>query len=114
MISKYKAIKTTVNGIVFDSKKEAAYYSSLLVMKMAKSEKDKVTKIELQPRFDYHITYSANGKEYKKKAFYKADFKVHFADGSVQIIDVKGFKTAEYKRKKKIVESLYNIEIIEK
>lgn len=113
-MSKYSAIKTVVDGIKFDSKKEADYYRQLLLQKNAKNKSERIESIELQPRFDYSIEYSANGKTYNRKAFYKADFLVVYADFRVEIIDVKGFKTATYKRKKKIIEALYNIEIIEK
>jgi len=47
--SKYRAVKTVVNGITFDSKKEAAYYNTLLLLKRA----GEITKIDLQPEFKY-------------------------------------------------------------
>jgi len=109
---KYRAIKTTVNDIMFDSKKEALYYTKLLLLKKATNPEHRVLNIELQPRYDYEIQHHANGKVYKKKAFYKADFKVEYAF-RVEVVDVKGFKTATYKRKKKIIESLYDFKIIE-
>ena len=117
-MSKYKAIKTKVDGIIFDSKKEAVYYSQLLLQKKCVTEKYRVIKIELQPRFNYEIKYHANGLVYKKTAFYKADFRVTYADNRIEIIDVKGCKKGHayqtFKRKKKIIETLYQIEIIEK
>ena len=113
-ISKYRAKKKTVDNIVFHSTKEANYYIQLKRLKKAVNNSDRVVSIDFQPRYDYEIQYIANGKVYKKKGFYKADFKVIYADFRTEIIDVKGFKTAEYKRKKKIVEALYEIEIIEK
>ena len=42
------------------------------------------------------------------------DFVEFWADGTVNFIDVKGYKTPQYKRNKKLVEALYPIEIIEK
>lgn len=113
-MSKFGAIKTIVDGIKFDSKKEAYYYRQLLLQKSAKNKSERIESIELQPKFDYLIEYSANDKTYKRKAFYKADFLVIYADFRVEIIDVKGFKTVTYKQKKKIIETLYNIKIIEK
>ena len=111
--SKYKSVKTIVEGITFDSKKEALFYRNLLLAKKS----GEIVNIELQPRFNYEISYSANlatNKTKTKKAFYKADFRVTYKTGEVFIYDVKGYKTATYKRKKKIVEYLYNIIIIEK
>ena len=108
--AKYCNQKHEVNGIKFDSKKEAEYYKTLMFRKQV----GEVINIELQPKFPYEITYSANDKTYKRKAFYKADFKVILADNTVQIIDVKGFKTETYKRKKRIIEALYDFVILER
>ena len=108
--SKYKSVKTIVEGITFDSKKEALFYRNLLLAKKS----GEIVNIELQPRFDYEIRYTHDLKTMYKNAFYKADFRVTHKTGEVFIYDVKGYKTATYKRKKKIVEYLYNIIIIEK
>ena len=113
-MNKYHAKKVIIDGITFDSTKEGSFYKQLLLKEKAIEEKERVIDIELQPRFDYTIEYAANGRTMKTKAFYKADFKVTYGNGSVQIIDVKGFKTSIYKQKKKIIESLYKIQIIEK
>ncbi len=111
MSNKFGAKKTEVDGIVFDSKKEANYYSQLKLQKKAKNKVDRVVSIELQPRFDIVI----NGQ---KIGFYKADFRVVYTYGRTEIIDVKGLKKGSayqlFRLKKKIVEALYNIEIIEK
>lgn len=110
MSNKFNAKITTFNGEKFASKKEALFYSKLLLQKHA-TGKDKVIEIELQPRFDIEI----NGKYI---CFYKADFRVKYADGVVEVFDVKGLKKgsayALFKLKKKLVEAKYNIEIIEK
>ncbi len=116
-MNKFGAKKTIIGDLKFDSKKEADYYCKLVLLKNAKEESERVIDIELQPRFDYMITYSANGKNKSKPAFYKADFRVKYADGNEKIIDVKGCKKSTayntFKRKKKIIEALYNIQIIE-
>lgn len=44
---------------------------------------------------------------------YKADFMVFMADGTVEIVDVKGVKTRSYINKKKQVEELYPVMIKE-
>ena len=107
--NKFNAKKTIVNGITFDSKKEALYYTNLLLCKRTSLLKDKVLEIELQPRYDIIVNK-------KKIGFYKADFKVKYHD-RVEIIDVKGLKKGAayqiFRLKKKLVEALYNIEIIE-
>jgi hypothetical protein len=111
MMNKFGAKKTVINGITFDSIKEADYYRQLLLQKKAKKDTERVVSIELQPRYDIIVNS-------QKIGFYKADFKVRRADGSIQIIDVKGLKKgsayALFRLKKKLIEAIYDIEIIEK
>ncbi len=110
-MNKFNAKKIIISGIIFDSKKEGLYYLKLLMLKKANKESERVINIALQPRFDIII----NGK---KIGFYKADFKVTYADKHTEIIDIKGLKKGSayqlFRLKKKLVEALYNIEIIEK
>tara|TARA_R100000808_G_scaffold21668_1_gene46833 strand:+ start:382 stop:717 length:336 start_codon:yes stop_codon:yes gene_type:complete len=110
-MSKYRAVRTVVDGITFDSKKEAAYYKQLKVMEAGGFAKD----IRLQPKFDCVV----NGK---KICTYRADFEYLAADpvdpikGELnvrRIVDVKGYKTPIYKLKKKLVEAIHNVDIIE-
>lgn len=96
--SKYGAKKTKIDGHNFDSQKEAEYYSDLKFKTMA----GEIQGFCLQPIF----ILAENLK-------YKADFVVFKNDGSFEIIDVKGFKTKEYKIKKKVFEDKYNLKIIE-
>lgn len=100
--SKYKAVKTEYDGIKFDSKKEAARYSTLILLKTS----GQIKKIELQPRFDIIVNGRFCG-------FYKADFRITGNNDVVTIEDVKGMKTAVYKLKKKLIEAIYGIKIIE-
>ena len=44
---------------------------------------------------------------------YVVDFVEFWAGGDVRFVDVKGFKTPEYKAKKKMVEEVYKPVIIE-
>jgi|TARA_R100001530_G_scaffold87212_1_gene60727 hypothetical protein len=97
---KYGAIATTVDGIRFASKKEANRYGFLKSLERA----NRVKNLELQPKFPCVV----NGK---KICTYIADFRYTDEDGSEVIEDVKGVETAVFKLKKKLVESLYPIEI---
>ena len=117
--SKYKAVKTTIDGITFDSKKEAKRYTELKLLEKA----GHITHLELQP--EYQITI--NGAKICK---YKADFRYFTVraentarsnitigewqpptmagDKEGQIVeDVKGFKTPIYRLKKRLVEASY-------
>lgn len=96
--SKYGAVKTSVDGQTFDSKKEADYYCELKLRLQAKDIKG----FCLQPTF-----ILARGLKYK------ADFIVFNNDDTTEIIDVKGFKTKEYITKKKIFEDKFGLKIKE-
>ena len=97
---KYGAIATTVDGIRFASKKEAQRYGFLKSLARA----DRLRDLELQPKFPCVV----NGK---KICTYIADFKYTDEDGNEVIEDVKGVETAIFRLKKKLVESLYPVEI---
>lgn len=109
---KFGAIKTTLDGIQFDSKSEAAYYSQLKLLKYGKQIKD----FECQPKFEIAPAYihPTTGKKVSAK-YYIADFKVILLDGSVEIIDVKSgpTKTDLYSLKKHLFESRYHLPIKE-
>lgn len=104
-MSKYHAKKTEVDGVVFDSKKEAQRFQELKLCMHAKGD-DRVVDFELQPRFECVVND-------KKICTYIADFKVMYADGRVEYEDVKGMKTPVYRLKKKLVEALFPVEIKE-
>ena len=100
-MSKYRNIKTEVDGIVFDSKAEARRYAELRLLEKA----NEISDLRLQYPFE------CKGNE-KKICNYKADFDYYHGDQWV-IEDVKGFRTQVYQLKKKLVEALYGIEIRE-
>ena len=99
--NKFNAKKTEVDGIVFDSKAEAKRYTELKLLEKA----NVISDLRLQPKFDCVV----NGK---KICTYRADFDYYEADKYV-CEDVKGFKTPVYRLKKKLVEALYEVIIIE-
>lgn len=103
-MTKYRAIRTMVDGIYFDSKREANRYSELKMMEKAGI----IASLKLQPEFKCMV----NGK---KVCTYKADFEYLMVDdigpqgqiGYYIVEDVKGFKTPVYRLKKKLVEACY-------
>ena len=80
--NKYKAVKQTFNGRSYHSKKEAAFAQELHLRKLA----GEITEIIPQ----YPLRLYVNGK---KICNYFIDFKITLADGSVELIEVKGFET---------------------
>lgn len=100
--SKYRSKKVTVDGITFDSQKEANRYQELLLEKRAGI----VQEIELQPKFVLQEGYRDAGK-WVRPITYIADFRVNYKDGRIVVIDTKGFKTKEYRLKKKLFRQRY-------
>ena len=96
--AKYNNKKVTIHGHTFDSKKEANYYLYLL----SEQQADRVTMFLMQAP----IALPGGVK-------YIVDFVVFRADGSVEWIDVKGMRTDMYKLKKRQVEELYPLTIVE-
>ena len=96
--SNYGAVKTSVDGQTFDSKKEADYYCDLKL----RLQGGDIKGFCLQPIF-----ILAPGLKYK------ADFIIFNNDGTSEVIDVKGIKTKEYITKKKVFEDKYNLKIEE-
>lgn len=102
-VSKYHAKKTEVQGVIFDSKKEATRYQELLLLERA----GQIVELELQPRFDLVVNN-------QKIGFYKGDFRYKDVETGNSIIeDVKGMKTPVYNLKRKLVKALYGIDIVE-
>lgn len=102
-MSKYHAKKTIVDGIKFDSKKEANRYCQLKIL-----EKMGLIKgLELQVPFQL-IPKSVHGRAIK----YIADF-VYYENGERVVEDAKGFKTDVYKLKKRLMSEVHGIEIKE-
>jgi hypothetical protein len=100
-LSKYRAKKTEIDGIKFDSKKEAKRYIALRELE----KQGNIGKLILQPRFLLQEGFRKNGKAYRKIE-YVADF-MYEQDGKLIIEDVKGIKTDVYKLKQKLFEKKY-------
>ncbi len=101
-MSKYRAVKTVVDNITFDSKKEARRYSELKLM----FRSGQIRNLEVQPELSFLI-------EGKKIFTYRADFSYFEGPFSRIWEDCKGFKTPVYRLKKKLIEAQYKIQIRE-
>lgn len=100
---KYGNKKDTVNGITFDSKKEAKRYKELLLLQKA----GEIGQLRLQ------VPYELNpGGTHSLK--YLADFVyVDAKTGETIVEDVKGFRTREYKKKRRLMLKVHGITIKE-
>lgn len=95
--SKFHAVICEADGIKFRSKRERARYLELCALKQAGA-----------CWFLRQVPFYLPGK-----TKYVLDFMVFWKDGSITCEDTKGMKTAMYIMKKKQVEALYPIRILE-
>lgn len=102
-MTKYKAKKTVVDGIKFDSQKEAGRYLQLKLMERA----GVISGLRLQVPF-----VLIDKSDYGRAVKYIADF-VYTENGVEIVEDVKGYKTDVYKLKKRLFAERYKKEIRE-
>lgn len=100
--SKYGNRLAKIDGITFDSIREAAYYQFL------KKELAAGRILKFQRQVPFPIILG------NKRRVYFADFVVYYKNSTFKVIDVKGFRTDVYKAKKRAVKKCYGITIIEK
>lgn len=102
-VSKYRNKKTEIDGIVFDSVKEANRYKELLILLKV----GEIGQLELQ------VPYELNeGGEFSYK--YVADFVYIDARTGQKIVeDTKGCRTREYLKKRRLMKKIYGIVIHE-
>lgn len=105
--SKYHARRTTVDGITFDSRKEADRY---LVLK-GMEEDGLIENLRRQVRYELLPAFDVDGRHYRP-VYYVADF-VYVEDGKEVVEDVKGVRTDVYKLKSKLFARRYGVSIKE-
>lgn len=99
--SKYHARKTCVDGITFDSRREADRYLALKSME----EDGTIEDLRRQVRYELIPAFDVDGKHYRPVC-YVADF-VYMKDGKEVVEDVKGMRTDVYKLKAKLFARRY-------
>jgi hypothetical protein len=118
--NKYYNKKVTVDGITFDSKKEANRYCELRLLERAGQiknlERQKVfelipTQREILPEKDKNGNHKV-GKVIERPIKYKADF-TYIENGKLVVEDTKGYRTTEYVMKRKMMLFLHGIRIRE-
>ncbi len=95
--------KRTYNNIVYDSILEMRFYKEWLIPKIESGEIidcQKQVKYELQPKFEYQ-------NKTIQPIFYVADFVCKYIDGSICVIDTKGYADAVAILKKKMFKYKY-------
>ena len=116
---KYRAVKTTIDGITFASKREAKRYTELKILEKA----GYITHLELQPEYPitingikickyiadfryFTVRAESNEPSYNSKGEWQTPTLTGDTEGQI-VEDSKGFKTPIYRLKKKLVEACY-------
>jgi hypothetical protein len=112
-MSKYKNKKVLVDGVAFDSKKEAKRYRELKLMEDA----GMISRLERQVKFDLLPNQKdPDGKVIERKVQYVADF-VYTKNGKVIVEDVKGYRDGGAYRvfviKRKLMLYRFGLRVIE-
>ena len=117
---KYKNTKKIVNGIVFDSKREANRYAELYILEKAGEIKDlkmQVPFVLIPTQYDKDIVTKRGkikrGKTLERACVYIADFVYQTKDGETVVEDTKGCKTKDYIIKRKLMLYVHGIKIQE-
>lgn len=107
--SKYKAIRTTVDGIVFDSKREARRWQELKLLERSGKIR------ELGRQITYVLAPSvriAGEKRARPELRYKADFAYEdCVTGAFVIEDSKGFSDTAFRIRQHLMKSVHNIDV---
>lgn len=121
---KYGNTKITVDGIQFDSKREAARYQELKLLERAGVISFLQRQIKFQLIPDQHAPSNAvytkgprkgqrkPGKLLEHECSYIADF-CYIQNGETVVEDAKGYRTEVYRIKKKLMLERYGIQIRE-
>lgn len=107
-MNKYGNRKTIIDGIVFDSQKEATRWSELRLLERA----GEIQNLQRQVPFVLIPKQVRDGKTIERPVVYKADF-VYTEKGEEVVEDTKGVKTKEYILKRKLMLWQYGIQIKE-
>ena len=107
--TKYHNRKVEINGIIFDSAKEAKRYAELRLMERAGMISD------LQRQVVFNLIPNLkddSGRVLERAVKYIADF-AYIQDGVAVVEDVKGLRTREYVLKRKMMLYFHGIRVKE-
>ncbi len=118
--NKYRNKKAEIDGITFDSIKEAKRYEQLKLLEQA----GEITNLQRQVKYILIpsqrdiSTYTKTGREkpgkvIERECAYYADFVYTDKDGTLVVEDTKGMRTSDYKIKRKLMLYVHGIRITE-
>ena len=107
-MAKYRNSKTVVDGMTFDSKKEALRYRELRLLERA----GKISGLQCQVKFELLPAQRQGGKVVERPVRYIADF-VYTENGTQVVEDAKGVRTMDFIIKRKLMLYKHGIRVRE-
>lgn len=108
-MSKYHSRKITVNGIAFDSHREARRYQELQLQLRA----GEITQLQLQKKYTLIPAQKKPSGGTERPVTYTADFVYIDNSGKEVVEDAKGMKTQQYIIRRKLMLWVHGIEVKE-
>lgn len=107
-MQKYRNKKITIDGVVWDSRREFIRWYELVQLQKA----GQISDLKRQVKFELIPSQRIDGKVVERACSYVADF-VYTENGKTVVEDTKGFKTPEYIIKRKLMLYIHGIRIVE-
>lgn len=97
--NKYRNVHETYNGVIYHSKREAAYARELdLRLRARGRDRIKSWRRQVKISLDVYGVHICN---------YFVDFELTHTDGSIELVEIKGMETDVYKLKRKLLEATF-------
>lgn len=109
--SKFGSRKTQVDGITFDSKREARRFAELRLMERA----GEISNLQIQVPYELIPTQrdEETGRVIERAVTYRADFVYNDRTGKMIVEDAKGYRTDVYLIKRKLMLKVHKIRVVE-
>ena len=108
-MTKYRSQPVVVNGIKFDSRREARRYQELQLLLRA----GEITQLQLQKKYTLIPAQKKPSGGTERAVTYTADFVYIDRTGKETVEDAKGMKTQQYIIRRKLMLYIHGIEVIE-
>ena len=103
--AKYGNKSQHYNGRTYHSKFEAQHAEALDLQRKADNPRERV--VEVEPQFKVSIDIEGADGKTRHITNYYVDFRVTFADGHVELHEVKGYETEVWRLKALLLEAVY-------
>lgn len=109
--NKFGSRKTQVDGITFDSKREARRFAELRLLERA----GEISNLQIQVPFVLipNQRDEESGRVIERAVTYRADFVYNDRNGKMIVEDAKGYRTDVYLIKRKLMLKVHKIRVVE-